>query len=74
MKIQLFTIILIIKTFLLSQYGIEANSRGTSTCTADNHCAKYEGGEGSDSLVCRTVNGENKCIPSGYKKGKVVMG
>ena len=38
MKIELFTIVLILKTFLLSQIGVEAGTR--SKCKTDNDCRK----------------------------------
>lgn len=75
MKIYFITIILILKTFLLSQTGVEASS-ATSVCTEDNHCVgkKYPRGPGSDVLACRSVNGKNDCVPSGMKYGNIVQG
>ena len=72
MKIYFLTIILILKTFLLSQTGVEAGSQ--PVCTQDYHCVQNDRKVGSDVLVCRTINGENQCVPSGGKITSLIEG
>ena len=64
MKIQLFTIVLILKTFLLSQIGVEAGAG--SACKTDADCT-----EGRVCFYYRNVGESDVCLGLDYglKKG-----
>ena len=68
MKIELFTIVLILKTFLLSQIGVEAGAR--SKCKTDNDCRKqfdevcYLDKQGNSAFCAEQIVG----LQYGYKR------